>query len=53
MEPMLDVSNLSFDYLSALSCLPVIDNISFQVPSCEPIYSIIISALQVKYIYRG
>ena len=30
MEPMLDVSNLSFDYLSASSCLPVIDNISFQ-----------------------
>ena len=29
MEPMLDVSNLSFDYLSASSCLPVIDNISF------------------------
>ena len=30
MEPMLDVSNLSFDYLSASSYLPVIDNISFQ-----------------------
>ena len=30
MEPMLDVSNLSFDYLSASSCLHVIDNISFQ-----------------------
>ena len=30
MEPKLDVSNLCFYYLSASSCLPVIDNISFQ-----------------------
>lgn len=30
MEPLLDVRNLSFDYISAVSSLSVIDDISFQ-----------------------